>query len=435
MKKRLETRKSMRNYQLVGVLGLIVVAGGIGAWAALSSIQGAIIASGVTRVETSSKKIQHREGGIIRKIAVKEGQLVKAGDLLIELDQTEAKARHSIVASLVVEGLAQKARLEAMRDETAKITFPAELLDRQSEPTIAGLITAQQKLFAAQRAAQKGRQEQLEQRIEQLKEEIAGLKSQTVSRKEQVDLITRELVDLTKLQKKGLVPVTRLLALQRQKANLEGQQGQLVANIAQTKSRIGETRLQIIQLNDDVRSKTLAELRDVNAKLKESRERAIALTAVLSRTKINAPRTGYVHQLAFHTIGGVIGPGQVIMNIVPELDDLIIEARVKPQDIDSIHISQKARIRFPSFNARTTPEVSGSVFHVAADLTQVDNQTPPFFAIKVKIKKSELEKLGKDNKLIPGMPAETFIQTRARTPLSYLIQPLRDQIMRTFREE
>ena len=430
----METKKSIRKYQILGILGLVIVAGGLGAWASLTSIQGAIIAQGVTTVESSSKKIQHREGGIVKSINVKEGQRVKEGDLLIVLDETETKAQLAIYDGLLLEETAQAARLKALRDGDDEITFPKSLLDRQSDPAVQEVIAGQTKLFKALKATSAGRKSQLEERIGQLQKQIVGLESQLVARRDQFKLISDELKSLEGLLKKGLVPVSRVLALKRERSNLGGQEGELISNIAQTRSRISETKLQIIQLEDEDRGKILSELRQVETDITQNRERRIATAAKLKRTNIVAPRSGYVLQLAVHTIGGVVGPGEVIMLIVPELDDIIVEARVSPQDIDQIFINQAARIRFSSFNSRTTPEIAATVTHVAADLTQKNPQTPPFYAIKLKMATDELAKLG-DNKLIPGMPAETFIQTRNRTPLSYLIQPLRDQIFRAFRED
>jgi len=424
----------MRHYQIAGLFGLILVAGGLGAWAVLSSIQGAVIAQGVVAVESHSKKIQHQQGGTIKTIKVKEGQRVEAGELLIELDETEAKAQLAILNGLLVEQMAQAARLKAIRDDEDDVPFPVELLALKSQGNVKEALSGQRKLFSALRASQTGKRDQLTKRITQIEKQITGLEAQLEARKEQFKLITSELEDLEMLHKKGLVPTSRILALKRERANLGGQEGELVSNIAQAYSRIGETKLQIIQLKDDERSKTLSELRQVQTQIKENSERKIATSSLLARTRISAPRAGFVLQLTTHTIGGVVAPGEVIMLIVPELDDLIIEARISPQDIDQIQIGQLAKVRFSSFNARTTPEVSASVTHVAADLTQIDAQTPPYYAIKLKMTKEDINKLG-DNKLVAGMPAETFIQTRARSPLSYLIQPLRDQIMRAFRED
>ncbi len=424
----------MRNYILAGFIGLAIVVGGIGAWSVSTSIQGAVIANGVTTVESHSKAVQHREGGIISQIAVKDGDRVEAGDVLVKLDETEIQSQLAIIEDSLAALLASSARLKAQRDDSETITFPDELLAKADNKKIREMMEGQKHLFETQRAARKGRTEQLEARIKQLDEQIGGIKSEIEARKDQVKLISQEIVSLDKLLKKGLVPVSRLLALRREKSNLQGQEGELVSRIAQAKSRIGETRLQIIQLDDDDRSKILSELRDTEAKIAELRERAIATSSRLKRMVIRAPKSGFVHQLAIHTIGGVITPGQTVMLIVPELDNLVVEARVNPKDIDQVKTGQKARIRFPSFSSRITPEINAVVYNVSPDLTRPDNNQPPFYSIKIRMNKKELARLGKKNKLIPGMPAEAFIQTKSRSPMNYLIKPLLDQINRVGRE-
>ena len=432
--KQINTRKSLRNFQLAGFIGLIVVGGVVGVWAAKSSIQGAIIAQGVTTVESHSKKVQHREGGIVAKISVKDGDKVKAGELLVQLDETEIQASLAIIDGNLAELQALSGRLIALRDGSDKISFPKPLLARKGEVEIKALMVAEAKLLKVQQASQKGRQAQLLKRVTQLNEQISGFKSQTASRNLQMKLISKELVNLEKLFKKGLVPASRVLALRRDKSSLEGQKGGLVARVAEAKSKISETQLQIIQLDDDARTKTLSELRDATVKQNEARERRIAIAARLKRMVIRAPQSGFIHQLNIHTVGGVIGAGETVMLIVPELDNLIIEARITPQDIDQVQVGQPADIRFSAFNQRTTPQVGGKVIYVSADLTQPQNNLPPYFAIKLRLNKGAIEKLG-DNKLIPGMPAEAFVQTRSRSPMSYLLQPLKDQVERAFREE
>ncbi len=432
--KKISTRKSMKNFQLAGFLGLIAVLGTIGLWSVNTDIQGAVIASGVTMVESHSKKIQHREGGIVAKILVKDGDKVQAGALLVRLDETEIKASLAIIDGNLNELEALSARLKALRDETTVITFPKFLLDQKDDPAIKSLLKGERKLLKVQQASQIGRQAQLNKRIAQLDEQIGGFRSQAASRDLQMELISKELVNLENLFKKGLVPASRVLALRRDKSSLEGEKGGLVARVAEAKSKISETKLQIIQLDDDARTKFLSELRDASVKIIEARERRIAIAARLNRMVIRAPQTGFIHQLNIHTVGGVIGPGETVMLIVPELDNLIINARITPQDIDQVGVGQLAMVRFPAFNQRTTPQVEAKVSYVSADLTQPQNNMPPYFAVKLKLDEEAIKQLG-ENKLIPGMPAEAFIQTRARTPLSYLIQPLKDQITRAFREE
>ena len=427
------TRKSLRGYQLAGFLGMFLTVGSIVAWATLTSIQGAVIASGTTRVESTSKKIQHREGGIVKKINVRDGDTVKAGTLLIVLDDTDARAQMDIVDSVLVENLAKRARLWAERDGAKALKFPDELEKRKKEPGVAAVMKGQLRLFKTQLAASKDRKDQLTQRIAQLNDEIKGLKAQLAARQKQAKLINRERSSLAKLLKKGLVSKSRVLALSREQAKLQGETGRLTSEIAKTRGRISETRLQIIQLGNDDRTKTLSALRDTETKIAEYLERRRTVRAVLARTRLRAPRAGIVHQLNIHTIGGIISPGETVMLIVPSLDEIIIEARVRPDDIDQISIGQAATMRFPAFDARKTPQVTAKIIQIAPDATQPNDNTPPYFAVRLKLAKDQIARLG-DNKLVPGMPAEAFIQTRSRTPMSYLLQPLTDQIMHTFRE-
>ena len=429
----INTRSSMRNYQLIGFIGLIVVAGSIGAWSVMSSIQGAIISSGITKVEGYSKKVQHGEGGIVTKINVKDGDRVEAGDLLIALDETEIKAQADILDALIAENLSKSARLKALRDNIEQIEFPSEVTNQNTNEKMAEIITGQVSLFNALRAARAGRSSQLEERIIQMHKEIGGLEAQLTAKKEQLQLISTELVTIEELHEKKLVSVTRVLSLKRERASLSGQLGELDANIAKTHGRIGEIKLQIIQMDNEDRSKDLNDLREVESRLAELSERRIAIQAKLKRSIIRAPQSGFIHQLAVHTINGVISAGEVVMLIVPELDALIIEAQIDPKDIDNVKVGHFARLRFTTFAQRTTPEIAGIVSFVSADITQLDNTAPPFFTAKIEIEDSELKKLG-DNKLIPGLPAEVFIQTTAYAPMDYLLKPLKDQIEHAFRE-
>ena len=427
------TRLSLRRYQIAGMTGLFVVFGSVTAWAFLSNIHGAIIAPGVTVVESSVKKVQYPDGGIVAQIYVKEGDRVKAGDKLVRMDETQLHAELQIVKSNLAEYRAQRARLIAERDDAEKVTFPADLESRRSDAMMAEILSGQETLFTTQKASITGRKDQLNQRVGQLREQIDGLKAQVKSNREQARLIKQELDSLQGLLKDGLVPLTRVLSLQREAARLEGEAGQRTADIAGAEGRISETRLQMIQLDDDSRTKALTDLRDTDAKIAELTERQVAAEAKLKRTLVVAPRSGWVQQLSVHTIGGVTAPGEIIMLIVPDLDALVIEAHISPKDIDQIHVGQDAMIRFPSFNQRTTPQVHGQVVQVDADITQPKGNAHPFFGARLKLTQTELEKLGRVV-LKPGMPADAFIRTGERSPISYLLQPLTDQIARTFRE-
>jgi HlyD family secretion protein len=427
------TIRTLRGYQIGGFIGLGLLVGALGAWAVMAPIQGAVIAPGVTVVESYLKRIQHRDGGIVADIAVKEGDLVQAGALLIKLDETDTRAELAILQSMLDEFEAKRARLIAERDDMSEISFPQSLEQRAKDQRIADLFAGQRKLFTVQRAALTGRIEQLTERIGQLAQEVAGLEAQYGSKKEQTTLVREELASLKQLLKQGLVQITRVFALDRERARLEGEEGELVARIASTKGRISETKLQIIQLEDDSRTRTLGDLREAEAGVTETLERRDAAEAKLKRTEVRSPGAGTVHQLAVHTIGGVIAPGADMMAIVPELDELVIDAHVRPEDIDQVNLGQIAQVRFPAFDLRTTPEINGEVVQVAADLTQTSKDTPPYFAVRVRLGPDQVKLLGA-NKLRPGMPAEAFIQTQERSPLSYFLQPLTDQIAHTFRE-
>ena len=426
------TLRSLRFYQFLGLAGLLVVFGSIGAWAAMSSIHGAVVASGTVVVEGHSKRIQNRDGGIVAEIRVEDGDYVEAGDLLIRLDETETRAQLAIIDAVLDEFEAKRARLAAERDGE-KVRFPATLLARRDEPNVAELLVGQERFFASRKAVLDGRKDQLNQRIDQLKQEISGITAQATSTGEQSRLIGGELDSLRPLLDDGFVSVTRIRSLEREQARLLGDAGQREAEIARAQARIGETRLEIIQLADDARSATLEELGEAESRIAELRERQLEAQTKLTRTHLRAPLAGLVHQLAMHTIGGVIGAGDTIMQIVPQADELVVEARVRAQDIDEIVEGQGAIVRFTAFNQRNTMQAMAEVMQVSADTSQETRDAPPTFAVRLRLSADELDKLG-DLTLKPGMPAEVFIQTRTRTPLSYLLQPLSDQIARSFRE-
>jgi HlyD family secretion protein len=427
------TLKQLRFFQILGLVGLLVVFGSLGAWAAMSSIGGAVIASGTVVVAGHSKRVQNRDGGIVAEILVKDGDHVEAGDLLIQLDETETRAELAIIESALDEFEAKRARLAAERDGASEVRFPPELLARRDKAEVAELLLGQERLFDSQKAVLEGRREQLNQRIDQLEEEIAGVTAQATSTSEQSRLIGGELQSLTPLLEDGFVSLTRVRGLEREQARLLGDMGQREADIARAKARIGETRLEIIQLADDARSKTLQELGEAESRIAALRERRLEARTKLSRTSLRAPLSGLVHELTVHTVGGVVAPGETIMSIVPQGEELVIEARVRAQDIDEIVEGQGAIIRFTAFNQRNTMQALAEVIHVAADTSQETRDAPPTFAVRLWLPGDQMAMLGKV-KLKPGMPAEVFIQTRMRTPLSYLLQPLSDQIARSFRE-
>lgn len=426
--------RTIRRYLLGGIAACVVLVGGAGSLAAVTELSGAVIAPGKLVVDSSVKKVQHPTGGVVGAILASEGDAVKSGQVLIRLDETVTRANLAIVTKGLDEFEARLARLEAERDDHATIAFPPSLISSQDDPTVARAMAGEQSLFEFRRQARAGQKAQLEERIAQLGEETSGLEEQRQAKSREIELIGTELDSIRKLWQRKLVSIDRLMALERDAVRLDGEHGQLTASIAQSKGRIAETRLQIIQVDQDLRSEVATELRDVQGKISEFVERKVSAEDQLKRIDIRSPQDGVVHQLAVHTVGGVISPGEVIMLVVPVADDLTVEARIAPQDIDQLSLGQDVALKLSAFNQRVTPELNGVVNEISADLSVDERSGAGFYTVRVSLPRAELKKL-KGLTLAPGMPVEAFFSTGSRTMLSYLVKPLADQIARAFREE
>ena len=428
------TRRSMRGHLVAAIVVVLVLVVGVGGWAATAVISGAVVASGSLVVDTNVKKVQHPTGGIVGELRVRDGDRVHASDVVVRLDETVTRANLAIVTKGLGEMMARKARLESERDGLDTITFPAQLVADAGDPDRAAAMDSERKLFNLRKTARSGQKAQLRERIAQLGEEITGLTAQQNSKAKEIALIERELAGVRELWKQNLVQLTRLTALEREATRLDGERGQLIAAAAQAKGKIAETALQILQIDQDIASDVAKELREVDGKIGEFVERKVAAEDQLKRTDIRAPQDGTVFQLAVHTVGGVITAGDPIMLIVPEADNLSVEVKVNPQDIDQLQLNQKATLRFSAFNIRTTPEIEGVVTRISAD-TSTDQRTgQSYYTVRIAMAAEQTERLG-EVKLLPGMPVEAFMQTRDRTMLSYLIKPLHDQFLRAFREK
>ena len=428
------SRESIYRHLFAGALIVLLLAGGVGGWAATTQIAGALIAQGSIVVDSNVKKVQHPTGGVVGKLNVQDGDRVKAGDILVQLDDTITRANLAIVTKGLDELAARKSRLEAERDGAASAVFPPELLARANEPSVAVALANERKLFELRRSARLGQKAQLKQRITQLQDEVNGLTAQQEAKAREIALIGKELEGVRELWKNNLVQITRLTSLERDGARLEGERGQLTASVAQTKGKITETELQIIQIDQDLSSEVAKDMREVDAKFGEFVERKVAAEDQLKRIDLRAPQDGIVLESKVHTVGGVIPAGDAIMLIVPESDNLLVEAKVNPHDIDQVQIGQSAVLRFSAFNLRTTPEINGKVTRVSPDTTTDQRTGQTYYTTRIAMTKSEIAKLG-DVKLIPGMPVEAFVQTGERTVISYLFKPLQDQFMRAFREK
>jgi HlyD family secretion protein len=427
-------RYSIRRHLIVGLAVVVLLAGGLGGWASTAQISGALIAPGSVVVESNVKKVQHPTGGVVGELRARDGDVVKAGDVVVRLDDTVTKASLAIVTKNLDGLLARGARLEAEQRGLDKIVFPKTLLERADDPDVKAVMASESKLFEVRVNGRAGQKSQLRERVTQLNEEIAGLTAQEKAKDQEIALVEKELVGVRDLYDKHLVQLTRLTTLERDLARLSGERAQYIASRAQAKGKITETELQIIQVDKDMISDVSKDLRETNDKIGEFVERKITAEDQLRRVDIRAPQDGMVLQSTVHTVGGVITAGDAIMLIVPQADDLQVEAKVNPQDIDKLQVGQKTLLRLSAFNQRTTPELNGIVTRVSPDVTTDQRTGQSYYTIRISMPPEEVARLG-DVKLIPGMPVEAFVQTGDRTLISYLIKPLNDQLMRAFREK
>lgn len=429
----LAIRRSIRRHLILGVTVAVVAGAGVGGWAATTELSSAVIASGQVVVESNLKKVQHLTGGIVAEILVQEGARVEEGDLLVRLNDTQLKAAVSILSKDLNQNLAQRARLEAERDGASRLVFPEALTANAADPEVASLIAATTRQFDSRRSARNGQKAQLRERIEQMGVQVRALHSQAAAKLKELDLINKDLETYRTLRSQNLATVQTVTAMERDAVRLEGERSQLVDSVAQVQGRIAETELQIIQIDQDLRSEVGRELATVQARVAELTERKGIAEDQLRRVEIRAPMSGRVFELATHTVGGIVTPGATLMQIVPNDDRLMIDVRVQPEDIDKVRVGQMVQLRFTAFNVQTTPEVAGQVTLVSPDLTR-DPRGLSYYGARVNVAPTELAKLG-ELQLLPGMPVDAFLQTGERTALSYLLKPLRDVSQVTFRGE
>jgi HlyD family secretion protein len=427
-------RESISRHIFAGVVLVGVLAIGLGGWASTAEISGALIAQGSVVVDSNVKKVQHPTGGVVGEVRAHDGDRVKAGDILVRLDETVTRANLSIVTKGLNELYARKARLAAERDGTDTVVLPNELAGNTNDRDLNEALASERKLFELRRTARLGQKDQLQQRVKQLQEQITGLTAQQDAKSKEMTLIDQELQGVRDLWAKNLVQLNRLTSLEREEARLQGERGSLIAAAAEAKGKIAEIQLQILQVDQEFTSDVAKELRETDSKIGEYVERKVTAQDQLRRTDIRAPQDGVVFQSTANTVGGVITAGDSIMLVVPETDTLLVEAKVDPKDIDQVKLGLPVVLRFSAFNQRTTPELNGTVSRIAADTNSDQRTGQSYYLVRVSMTAQEVERLGAV-KLTPGMPVEAFIQTGERTMISYLVKPLRDQLMRSFREK
>lgn len=426
---------ALQRTQVLIMAILAMVGSAFAGWATLVPLEGAVVAQGQIVVESNIKKVQHPTGGVVGEIRVREGQHVSAGDVVIRLDDTVTKVNLSVIRNEQVATRLRLSRLMAERDESTLISFPADidaLIDNDAD--LASLKLGEQRLFQARKAMRDGQRAQLMERVKQIKQDIEGMREQLDAGKTRQTIARTELDGLAPLRQKGLVPSTRISALEREIAQNTGAIGELVSKIFASEGRILETELQIVQLGNDLAAEVSRDLREATTKLGELQERATAAEDQLRRVDIRAPISGSVLQLAVHTVNGVIGASETLMMIVPEGERLMIEGRIQPTDIDQMLIGQQARVRLSAFNQRTTPELNAEVVRVGGDISRDPQTGALYYTAGVRVHDSEIARL-RSLKLVPGMPADVFIRTTDRTLASFLFKPFLDQMQRAFRED
>ena len=416
------------------IIGLVLsafIVAVIFVWGSVATLAGAVVAHGMVVVDGSSKKIQPPQAGVVGEILVRNGSRVSAGDLLVRLDDTQARASLGIVSTQLTELSGRKLRLAAERDELSELVFPPDFAG--TSPDALRVITGERRLFDARFASANGQKSQLRERIAQYGEEIKGLKLQSTGKGRELELVRDELSRVDGLYQRSLLPVTRVLSLQRDETRIQGELGTLLAQIARLGGQIAETKLQIIAIDQNRSSDAQKELREVEARIAELQERKIAAEDQLRRVDLRSPIDGIVHELSVHTVGGVVNPAEQLMLVVPTADVLSVEVRIPSADIEQLEPGRTGMLRFTAFNQRTTPEVRGIVTRLSPDAVKEPESGQFYYSARITPDANDLAQLG-DRKLLPGMPVDAFIETSQRTAISYLTKPLVDQFKRAFRE-
>ncbi|MCE8515150.1 HlyD family type I secretion periplasmic adaptor subunit [Ruegeria pomeroyi] len=426
---------SARKPIILGLIGLLVLVGGFGTWAVLSQIAGAVVAGGRIEVDRNRQVVQHLDGGVVAEILVDEGDTVAEGQTLIRLDANLLTSQLLITEGQLFELMARRGRLEAERDGNTRIVFDEELLEAaRGRAEVAELIDGQERLFRARQESVTKETEQLEKRRGQIGNQIEGIVAQQRSRRSQLELIEQELISQQSLLDKGLAQAGRVLSLERTKAELEGELGELIASQAQQEGRITEIDIEILKLGTTRREEAITQLRDLQYRELEVAEQRRSMREQLSRLDIKAPVSGIVYGLQVHTPRSVIRPADPVLFLVPQDRPLVIAARVETIHIDQIHVGQPVTLRFSALDQRLTPELIGTVTQVSADAFVDEASQASYYRTEIQLNEGEADKLPEGAVLIPGMPVEAFIRTADQSPIYYLVKPLADYFTKAFRE-
>lgn len=428
-------RTTYRRPAIIGVLALAALFGGTGAWASRTEIAGAVIASGEVVVKGKPKLIQHLDGGVVEAINVEAGDRVEAGDVLIEIDDTTTAANLAIYRTRLRDALVRKRRLLAeLEGETAIGEVDPAVVAEHGLGSLDAAREQQLALMRARAETQTGKLAQFDERIAQFGNQIEGVEGLMAERENQIAVYDEEIAVQDRLVKRKLSQRSQLMALQRERADLRGQMAENVAEIARLRNSISEARISKLQVAREFREAIMTEIEETDARIKEMAQQIDATRRQLERSAIVAPVSGIVHEMLVHTIGGVVSPGQAVMQIVPQDGELDLEVNVDTQSVDQLRLGQYARVRLPAFHQRSTPELDGEVAMISASSVLDERTGLSFYRVLLRLKEGEIDRLG-DKRLVPGMPVEALLPTENRTVLSYLTRPLTDNLARTFREE
>jgi len=425
---------SARAPVMLGLFALLLLVGGFGTWANLTTIAGAVISNGQIEVDQNRQIVQHPDGGVVAEILVHDGDRVAAGDPLIRLDGELLRSELAIVESQFFELQARRGRLEAERADATEISFPAEIsAAAKANPEVAKLVEGQRDLFKVRRETLQKSLSQIDERRAQTQAQISGIDAQITALATQSDLIGRELTDQRGLLAKGLAQASRVLALEREAASLLGQSGDLVAQRAQAEGRLTELELENLRLTSQRREEAETQLRDIGYQELNLAERRRSLAGQIDRLELRAPVSGVVYAMTVTTPRAVIRAADPVLYLIPQDRPLVIAAKIATINIDEVSIGQPVTLRFSAFSSRTTPELFGQVTKVSADSFTDEATRAQYYRAEVMLNEGELTKLG-DLTLVPGMPVEVFIRTGERSPMAYLIKPFADYFNRAFRE-
>ena len=426
---------SVHRHLALGLGGLALLILGFGGWASFSEISGAVIAPGQIEVDQNRQVVQHPDGGVVAQILAQEGDSVRQGQLLIQLDATRLGSELAIIEGQLFELMARRGRLEAERDDKPEPVYDTLLRDSAaSNQDAAVLMAGQSQLLAARRASRAQEVAQLAKRRSQIDTQITGISAQSQALGQQLELIEQELKDQQTLLDRGLAQAGRVLALRREQARLSGQLGELTAQRALAQERATEIDLEVIKLRTQQREEAITRLRDLQFRELELAEQRRALLDQRDRLAIRAPASGIIYGLQVTTPRSVIRAAEPVMFIIPQDRPLVIAARVDPIHIDKITLGQPVNLRFSALDQRTTPELTGEVAKVSPDAFVDQARGLSYYRAEITLPEAEQAKLPENIRLLPGMPVEAFIRTGDRTPLAYLTKPLTDYFSKAFRD-